>query len=218
MAAKSVSKIRTYLIAGMLVWLPLAASFWVVTTLMQWMDKSLLLIPAAYRPEELLGFHIPGLGVLLTLAILFVTGVVAANLFGRELVKLWERLLFKIPLVRSVYSSVKQLLETMFADNGNSFRKVVLVEFPRPGIWALGFLTGTDQGEAQRMTGHDVVNVYVPTTPNPTGGYFVMIPKCDVKELKMSVDDGLKMLLSMGAVVPDVLLEKAELAPPEIKP
>jgi len=217
MTTKSVSKIRTYLIAGMLVWLPLAASFWVVSTLMKWMDKSLLLVPMAYRPDELLGFHIPGLGVLLTLAIVLVTGMVAANLFGRELVKLWERLVLKIPLVRSVYSSVKQLLETMFADSGNSFRKVVLVEFPRPGVWALGFLTGTDQGEAQRATGHDVVNVYVPTTPNPTGGYFIMLPKDDVKELNMSVDDGLKMLLSMGAVVPDVLIAEAELAPSEAK-
>jgi uncharacterized membrane protein len=218
MTTKSVSKIRTYLIAGMLVWLPLAASFWVVSTLMKWMDKSLLLVPAVYRPDELLGFHIPGLGVLLTLVIVLMTGMVAANLFGRELVKLWERLVLKIPLVRSVYSSVKQLLETMFADSGNSFRKVVLVEFPRPGVWALGFLTGTDQGEAQQMTGHDVVNVYVPTTPNPTGGYFIMLPKDDVKELKMSVDDGLKMLLSMGAVVPNALIKEAELAPSEAKP
>jgi len=185
---------------------------------MQWMDKSLLLIPAAYRPEELLGFHLPGVGVLLTLLIVLITGMIAANLFGRELVKLWERLVLKIPLVRSVYSSVKQLLETMFADSGESFRKVVLVEFPRPGIWALGFLTGSDQGEAQKMTGHDVLNVYVPTTPNPTGGYFVMIPKGDVRELKMSVDDGLKMLLSMGAVVPGALIEEAELARPEAKP
>jgi uncharacterized membrane protein len=202
----------------MLVWLPLAASFWVVSTLMKWMDKSLLVVPAAYRPDELLGFHIPGLGVLLTLLIVLITGMIAANFFGRELVKLWERLVLKIPLVRSVYSSVKQLLETMFADSGESFRKVVLVEFPRPGIWALGFLTGSDQGEAQKMTGHDVLNVYVPTTPNPTGGYFVMIPRDDVKELKMSVDDGLKMLLSMGAVVPDVLIKEAVLAPPEAKP
>ena len=218
MTKKAVSKLRTYLIAGLLVWLPLAASYWVVSLLVKWMDKSLLLIPPAYRPDELLGFHIPGIGVLLTLLIVFITGLVAANLFGRELVKLWERLVLKIPLVRSVYSSVKQVLETMFSDSGDSFRKVVLVEFPRPGIWALGFLTGTDQGEAQRMTGHDVVNVYVPTTPNPTGGYFVMLPKDDVKELDMSVDDGLKMLLSMGALVPDAVLKEAELAPPEAKP
>ena len=218
MAKKPVSKLRTYLIAGLLVWLPLGASFWVVSLLVTWMDKSLLLVPLAYRPDELLGFHIPGIGVLLTLIIVLVTGVIAANLFGRELVRLWERLVLRIPLVRSVYSSVKQLLETMFADSGESFRKVVLVEFPRSGVWALGFLTGTDQGEAQRKTGHDVVNVYVPTTPNPTGGYFIMLPKEDVIELDMSVDDGLKMLLSMGAVVPDAELKEAELAPPEAKP
>lgn len=212
------SKLRGYLFAGLLVWLPLMASFWVVRLLVQWMDNSLLLIPPAYRPEVLLGFSIPGIGVLLTLIIVLMTGMVAANLFGRELVKIWERMVLKIPLVRSVYSSVKQLLETMFADTGESFRKVVVVEFPRPGMWALGFLTGSDRGEAQKSTGRAVVNVYIPTTPNPTGGYFVMVPKEDVKELEMSVDDGLKMLLSMGAVVPDVLNKDVKLAPSEAKP
>ncbi|PUE05107.1 MAG: hypothetical protein C3L24_01925, partial [Candidatus Sedimenticola endophacoides] len=134
-------------------------------------------------------------------ATLLVTGVLAANLFGRSLVALWERLLARIPLVRSVYSGAKQLAETMFSDAGESFRKVLLVEFPRKGVWTLAFLTGTEMGEAQRKTGRQVV--YVPTTPNPTGGYFVMLPREDVVELEMSVDDGLKMLMSMGAVVPD---------------
>jgi len=195
--------IRRYLVAGLLVWLPLVATFYVVRLLVRWMDHSLLLLPRHYRPENLLGFDIPGLGVVLTLVILLFTGLIAANLFGRKLVALWERMLARIPLVRSVYSAVKQLVETMFSDSGDSFRKVLLVEFPRRGLWTLGFLTGTEQGEAQRQTGRDVVNVYIPTTPNPTGGYFVMVPREDVRELEMSVDEGLKMLLSMGAVVPN---------------
>lgn len=194
--------IRRYLVAGLLVWLPLVATVLVVRLLVQWLDHSLLLLPQDYHPENLLGFSIPGLGVVLSLLIVFLTGVVAANLFGRKLVSLWELVLSRIPLVRSVYSAVKQLVETMFADNGQSFRKVLLVEFPRRGVWTLAFLTGTEQGEAQRLTGRDVVNVYIPTTPNPTGGYFVMVPKEDIRELEMSVDEGLKMLLSMGAVVP----------------
>ncbi len=202
-------QLRRYLVAGLLVWLPLGATFFVVRLLVRWMDNSLLLVPQAYRPENLLGFAIPGLGVVLTLVILLFTGLVAANLFGRKLVSLWERVLARIPLVRSVYSAVKQLVETMLSDGGQSFRKVLLVEFPRRGLWTLAFQTGTDQGEAQKKTGRDVINVYIPTTPNPTGGYFVLVPREDVQELDISVDDGLKMLLSMGAVVPDCQKTKA---------
>ncbi len=194
--------LRRYLVAGLLVWLPLGATFFVIRLLVGWMDQSLLLLPARLRPENLLGFHIPGLGVVLSLLILLLTGLVAANLFGRKLVSLWERLLSRIPLVRSVYSAVKQLVETMFSDNGNSFRQVVLVEFPRRGLWTLAFLTSEEQGQVQRATGRDVVSVYIPTTPNPTGGYFVLVPRVDVREIDLSVDDGLKLLLSMGAVNP----------------
>lgn len=194
--------IRRYLVAGLLVWVPLGITLLVVRLLVNWLDGSLLLLPAAYRPENLFGFSIPGLGVVVSVLIVFVTGVLAANLFGRSLVSVWERLLARIPLVRSIYSGAKQLAETMFSEAGQSFRKVLLIEFPRKGLWTLAFQTGTDAGEAQRKTGRDVINVYVPTTPNPTGGYFVMVPREDVIELEMSVDDGLKMLMSMGAVVP----------------
>jgi uncharacterized membrane protein len=197
-----VNLLRRYLVAGLLVWLPLGATFFVIQLLVGWMDQSLLLLPERFRPESLLGFHIPGLGVVLSLLILLLTGLVAANLFGRKLVSLWEQLLSRIPLVRSVYSAVKQLVETMFSDNGNSFRKVVLVEFPRHGLWTLAFLTSDEQGQVQQATGRDVVSVYVPTTPNPTGGYFVLVPREDVREIDLSVDDGLKLLLSMGAVNP----------------
>ncbi|MCP3671141.1 MAG: DUF502 domain-containing protein [Gammaproteobacteria bacterium] len=209
---------RRYLIAGLLIWVPLGITIFVVRLLISWLDGSILLIPEAYRPENLIGYAIPGLGVLLSFMVVIVTGLLAANLFGRKLVKLWEGLLSHVPLVRSVYSGAKQLAETMFSDSGESFRKVLLVEFPRRGLWTLAFLTGTDQGEVQKKTGHDVINVYIPTTPNPTGGYFVMVPKEDVQELDMSVDDGLKMLMSMGAVVPDVFQAASELAPEEPKP
>ncbi|WP_275099625.1 DUF502 domain-containing protein [Sedimenticola hydrogenitrophicus] len=194
--------IRRYLVAGLLVWVPLGITLLVVRLLVHWLDGTLLLIPEAYRPEHLLGFSIPGLGVVVSVLIVFVTGVLAANLFGRSLVSVWERQLARIPLVRSIYSGAKQLAETLFSEAGQSFRKVLLIEFPRRGLWTLAFQTGIDLGEAQRKTGRDVINVYVPTTPNPTGGYFVMVPREDVVELEMSVDDGLKMLMSMGAVVP----------------
>jgi uncharacterized membrane protein len=197
-----VNLLRRYLVAGLLVWLPLGATVFVIRLLVGWMDQSLLLLPQQFRPDNLLGFHIPGLGVALSLLILLLTGLVAANLFGRKLVGLWEQLLSRIPLVRSVYSAVKQLVETMFADNGKSFRKVVLVEFPRRGLWTLAFLTSDEQGEVQQATGEDVVSVYIPTTPNPTGGYFVLVPREDLRELDISVDEGLKLLLSMGAVNP----------------
>ncbi|MBT2971642.1 MAG: DUF502 domain-containing protein [Candidatus Thiodiazotropha sp.] len=209
------SFLRRYLVAGLLVWLPLGATFLVINLLVGWMDNSLLLLPEAYRPDNLFGFHIPGLGVLLSLLILLLTGLVAANLFGRKVVSMWERLLARIPLVRSVYSAVKQMVETMFADKGRSFRKVILVEFPRRGLWTLAFLTSEESGAVQQATGRDVVNVYVPTTPNPTGGYFVLVPKEDIRELDMSVDDGLKMLLSMGAVNP---ADADGLAEAEVKP
>lgn len=193
---------KRYLVAGLLIWLPLGVTLMVVKLLVNWLDGVLLLMPEHYRPDQLLGFHIPGLGVLLSVLVVLLTGVLAANFFGRRLVSLWENLLSRIPFVRSIYSASKQLAETMFSDSSQSFRKVVLVEWPRPGMWTLAFQTGIDVGEAQEKTGRQVVNLYVPTTPNPTGGYFVMAAKEEVVELDMSVDEGLKMLLSMGAVVP----------------
>jgi len=194
---------RRSIIAGLLVWVPLGVTAFVISFLVGVMDKTLVLIPKQYQPETLIGFHIPGLGVVLSILVVFFTGVIIANLFGKQVVALAESLLSRIPLVRSIYAGVKQLMETVFVSGGQSFRKVLLIEYPRNGLWTLAFQTGTDVGEAQRKTGRDVINVYVPTTPNPTSGFFIMIPKDDVVELKMSVDDGLKMLISMGAVVPD---------------
>ena len=193
---------KRYLVAGLLIWLPLGVTLMVVKLLVNWLDGVLLLVPEHYRPDRLLGFHIPGLGVLLSVLVVLLTGVLVANFFGRRLIAAWEKLLSRIPFVRSIYSASKQLAETMFSDSSQSFRKVVLVEWPRKGMWTLAFQTGIDVGEAQEKTGRQVVNLYVPTTPNPTGGYFVMAPREEVLELDMSVDEGLKMLLSMGAVVP----------------
>nr|VFK22981.1 MAG: Uncharacterized membrane protein [Candidatus Kentron sp. MB]VFK26577.1 MAG: Uncharacterized membrane protein [Candidatus Kentron sp. MB]VFK74537.1 MAG: Uncharacterized membrane protein [Candidatus Kentron sp. MB] len=196
------SALRKYLIAGLLVWLPLGVTVLVLKLLVDVMDRTLLLLPAAWRPDQLLGFHIPGLGLLLSLAVVGITGVVVANLLGRRIVAFWESFLARIPLVRSIYLGVKQVVETVFSTNGKSFRKVVLIEYPRRGAWCLAFLTGTGLGEVAAKTGQEVVAVFVPTTPNPTSGFVLLIPVEDVRELDMSVDDGLKLIISMGVAIP----------------
>lgn len=213
-----ITALRRYLIAGLLVWVPLGVTLLVLMWLVDVMDRTLLLLPAAFRPEAWLGFSIPGLGILLTVAVLLLTGVIAANLFGRQLLAAWEALLSRIPLVRSLYSGVKQLMEMLFSPGGQSFRKVLLIEYPRPGLWTLAFQTGVTVGEAQHKTGQAVINVYVPTTPNPTSGFFIMVPQRDVIELDMSVDEGLKMLISMGAIVPPWRPAASPIAPPGLNP
>ncbi|MEE8635078.1 MAG: DUF502 domain-containing protein [Acidiferrobacterales bacterium] len=194
---------RRYLIAGLLVWVPLGITWFVIKFMIDLMDQTLLLLPPDFRPENLLGFRVPGLGVVLTIVILLVTGIVVANLVGRTLVRMGERLLARIPLVRSIYSGVKQVMETMFSDSGKSFRNVVLIEYPRKGIWTLAFLTG-EQGtrESEDKIGSRVSHIFVPTTPNPTSGFFLMVPTDDVLILEMSVDEGLKMIISAGVVLP----------------
>jgi len=193
---------KKYLIAGLLVWAPLGVTILAVKLLVDLMDKILLLIPPGYRPVDLIGYQIPGLGVLMALLIVLGTGMIVANIFGRKLVSLWEQLLAHIPLVRTIYTAVKQIVETVFS-KGDSFRKVLLVEYPRRGLWTLAFQTSIECGEAQRKTKRNVVNVFIPTTPNPTSGFFIMVPTSEVVELDMSVDEGLKMIISGGVVVPD---------------
>lgn len=193
---------KRYLIAGLLVWAPLGITIWVVNFLVTTLDQTLLLVPERLRPETLVGFHIPGLGVLLSFLILFVTGVFAANFFGQRLISVWESVLGRIPFVKSIYSSVKQVSDTLLSDQGTAFRKALLVEFPRPGCWTIGFLTGTPADTVVDHLSDKHLSVYVPTTPNPTGGYFVMVPKDSVRELDMSVDDALKYIISMGVVAP----------------
>jgi uncharacterized membrane protein len=194
--------LRRYLMAGLLVWVPLGVTLLIVTFLVDLMDQTLRLLPDSIQPENLLGFRIPGLGAVLTAVIVFVTGMLVTNLFGMQLFNIGERILQRIPLVRSIYASVKQVTESMFS-SGKSFRKVVLVEYPRKGMWSLAFQTGTGAEEVRDKTGRDVTNVFIPTTPNPTSGFFLMVPREEVIELDMSVDDGLKMLLSVGVVVPE---------------
>jgi len=196
------SPLRRYLVAGLLVWVPVGVTLLIIKFLVDLVDQTLLLLPAGLRPENLLGFRIPGLGLVLTAVVVLVTGMVVTNLFGRQLVRLGEKLLARIPVVRSIYGSVKQLTETLFTGSDKSFRKVVLVEYPRRDAWSLAFVTGDSAGEIRTKTGRRVVNVFVPTTPNPTSGFFIMVPSEDVIELDLSVDDGLKMLLSVGVVQP----------------
>jgi len=193
---------RKYLIAGLLVWMPLGITFLVVRAIVDFLDRSLLLIPEAYRPDSLLGFHVPGIGVVLSVILVLATGMIVANLLGKRIVAAWESLLARIPVVRNLYAGVKQILEAMLSTNGESFRKVLLIEYPRKGVWSFGFKTSDDLGEVQDKTGEHVVSVFIPTTPNPTSGFVLLVPESDVIELDMSVEDGLKMIISMGVVVP----------------
>ncbi|MAG01476.1 MAG: hypothetical protein CL388_09800 [Acidiferrobacteraceae bacterium] len=193
---------KRYLVAGLLVWLPLVVTIFAIRFLVNLMDRTLLLLPTAYQPETLFGFNIPGLGMLLALLVVFLTGIVVANFFGRQLVRLWEQMLARIPLVRSIYSAVKQIVETLFSGQGKSFRKVVMVEWPRRDMWTLAFVTGDAFADFEKSLGKSLVHLYVPTTPNPTSGFFVMVPREDVRELEISVDEGLKMILTTGVVTP----------------
>ena len=195
--------LRRYLIAGLLVWLPVVATVLILKFLIDVVDNTLLLLPAMAQPETLIGFRIPGLGFLLSGVVLLVTGMVVTNLLGSSMVRLWEGLLARIPVVRAIYSASKQLTETLFSGSGKSFRKVVLVRYPHPGMWTLAFLTGDGMAEANRKTGRDLVNIFVPTTPNPTSGFFLMVAREDMIELDMPVDVGIKLILSAGAVAPE---------------
>lgn len=193
---------KKYFITGLLVLVPLFITIWVVTTLIQTMDQSLQLLPQAWQPKNVFGFNVPGLGALLTLVIIFVTGLIATNIFGQQLIALWENLLSRVPFVKTIYSSVKQVSDTLFSDSGNAFRKALLIQYPRQDTWTIAFLTGSPGGDVSNYLIGDYVSVYVPTTPNPTSGFFLMLPTVDVIELDMSVDEALKYIISMGTVTP----------------
>ena len=195
---------KKYFITGLLVLVPVVITFWVLSSLIQTMDQSLLLLPEQWRPQQLFGFSMVGLGAILTVVTIFVTGVIATNIFGQQLILLWEAMLSRVPVVKSIYASVKQVSDTIFSDSGNAFRKALLIEFPRKGSWTIAFLTGEPGGDVSNHLQGDYVSVFVPTTPNPTGGYFLMIEKKEVMELDMSVDQALKYIISMGTVVPEI--------------
>jgi len=194
--------LRKWLLAGLLVIVPIAITVAVLQWIIGTLDQTLLILPEAWRPDKLIGVRIPGFGVLLTLGILLLVGAVVSNFLGKKLVSWGDTLVSRIPVVRSIYSSVKQVSDTLFSPSGNAFRTAVLVQWPRPEVWTIGFVTGTPGGDVTNYLVGDYLSVYVPTTPNPTGGYFVMLRKSDCVELKMSVDEALKYVISMGVVVP----------------
>ena len=202
--------LRRYLVAGILVWAPLAVTYWLLKFAVGLMDRTLKWIPAQYQPGVLLQqlfqtaepIHIPGLGVILALVVLLLTGVLAANFVGRAFVGGWESLMDRIPVVRSIYSAAKNFAEMVFSDSSQSFKNVLLIEYPRKGLYSLAFQTSSNLGEVQGRTGEDVVCCFVPTTPNPTSGFIIIVPKKDVTVLDMEVDEALKMIISLGVVVP----------------
>jgi len=194
--------IKRYFITGLLIWVPLAITAWVLSLIASVADQSLRLLPVSVRPYDLLGFDIPGAGIVLTLFIILATGLLAANFIGQRLVGWWEKLLARIPVVNSIYNSVKQVSDTLFSSSGNAFRKALLIQYPREGSWTIAFLTGKPGGDVANHLKEDYVSVYVPTTPNPTSGFFLMLPQNDVIELDMAVDEALKYIISMGVVAP----------------
>ena len=195
-------RLRRYIVAGILVWLPIGVTIFLVRILIGLLDRTMVLIPQKYQPEEFLGFAIPGLGIVLTIVLLLITGVLAANIVGRSMVGLWESMLERIPVVRSVYSAAKNFAEIVFSESSQSFKKVLLIEYPRKGLYSLAFQTSSELGEVQGRTGGEVICTFVPTTPNPTSGFIIIVPRKDVIELDMEVDEALKMIISLGVVVP----------------
>ena len=196
-------KLRTIIVAGLLVWIPLGLTIFVIKLLIDLLGQTYLLIPPALRPENLIGTEIPGIGVIVAIIVVLLTGLVTANYFGKSIVKAWDAFLDRIPLILSIYSPLKKFSELVLSDQTQSFSKVLLIEYPRKGIYSLCFQTSKELGEVQNQAGEEMGCVYIPTTPNPTSGYIVLVPQNEVKELKMSVEDALKMIISLGVVVPD---------------
>lgn len=198
--------IRRWLVAGMLVVVPIAITWWVLSWAVNTLDQTLNVLPPEWRPEAWIGFYVPGLGVLAVFVLLLLVGAIASNYFGSKIVDAWDRLLNRIPIVRSVYSSVKQVSDTLFSDNSTAFREAVLVEWPRTGMWTVAFVTGSPSADINAQIGEGFVSLYVPTTPNPSSGYFVVAAKSDCRPLQMTVDQALKYVISMGVVPPPVVL------------
>lgn len=194
---------RRYFISGLLVWLPIWVTILVIKFMIDILSNTLSMLPVRYQPDALIGFHVPGIGMIITLAVIFLTGVIAANFVGRRFVDLWDAAVGRIPLVRSVYSGVKKVAETLFTPGGQSFRKVFLIEYPREGCWTIAFQTGDSVNEITSATKEEeMISLYVPTTPNPTSGFLLMLPREKVIELSMSVDQALKFVISLGVVQP----------------
>ena len=210
-SGKIAKALKKYLITGVLVWLPIAVTIWAMSYIISAADKLINLLPESWQPQHFWGFNIPGLGIVAATVVLFVTGVFAANVLGRRILGAWDSLLGRIPVVKSIYSSVKKVSESLLSDSSRSFKTPVLVPFPQPGIWTIAFVSGhiPDKLKGSLPQDDDYISVYVPTTPNPTGGYYIMVKKSDVRELDMSVDQALKYVISLGMVMPDDLPVKA---------
>lgn len=211
MTKDRMAALRKWLLSGLLVLVPLIITLWVLDWVVSTLDQTLRILPGAWQPDQLFGFHVPGLGVIFALVVVLSIGALASNIIGNRLVNWWHALLHRIPVVRSIYSGVKQISDTLFSEKGNAFRKAVLVQWPHAGMWTIGFQTGTPGGEVlQHLQArpdasgeHDpFLSVFVPTTPNPTGGYFVMVRQRDCVELQMTVDEALTYIVSMGVIVP----------------
>lgn len=198
--------LKRYFLTGLLIWVPVVITAWVLTVFVGTMDQTLRLLPPTIHPKNLFGFEIPGAGVVLTVGVILLTGVVTANMIGQRLVKWWEFVLARIPVVSSVYKSVKQVSDTLFSSDGNAFRKALLVQYPRQGCWTIAFQTGAPASEVAAHLPTEHISVYIPTTPNPTSGFFLMMPANEVIELDMSVDEALKYIISMGVVAPVTLV------------
>jgi len=193
--------LKRYLITGLVIWVPLVITLWVLNLLVGTMDQTLLLLPHELRTESWLGVHIPGLGVILTVLVVFVTGVLAANIIGQRLVRFWERVLARIPVVNSIYTGVKQVSDTLFSGTGHAFRKVLLVRYPHPQAWALAFQTNVP-ADVERQLDGDYVAVFIPTTPSPVNGFYFYVRRDETIEIDMTVDSALKTIISMGVVAP----------------
>lgn len=193
---------KKYFITGLLIWVPLGITLWVLALIVRSMDQTLTLLPHAVQPEQLIGFYLPGLGMVLTLLVIFFTGLVTTNIIGQKLVRFWESVLARIPIVKSLYYAVKQVSDTLFSHNGEAFRKVLLVRYPHPQAWAIAFQTGSPARDVADMLPDEYVGVFIPTAPSPVNGFFFFVRKQDVMEINMSIDDALKYIVSMGVVVP----------------
>jgi uncharacterized membrane protein len=213
-------KIRNYMIGGLLIWIPIMITVWVVRFLSGILDNSLVLLPPSWRPEAIVGTYVPGVGIILSLLLLFFTGVLVKNLFGGQMVAGLESLVRRIPVVGAVYAGAKTFSETVLTDKGTSFKQVLIVEFPRKGAWSIGFLTAEDLEEVRARTGEDMISVFVPTTPNPTTGFIIVVKRSEVVFLDMSVDEAFKMILTLGVVAPKWRNNPADahLAPQQVEP
>jgi len=201
-----IAYLRNYFISGLLIWLPIIVTLLVLKFLVDLLSRSLELLPHRYQPDVLLGFHIPGIGVIITILVILLTGVFAANFIGRRLLGFGDALMERIPLVRTIYTGVKQVTQTLFKPGGQSFRKVLLVEYPCPGVWSIAFQTGSVSRDIENsINGEPMVSYFIPTTPNPTSGFLMMAPRSKVKELDMGVDQALKFVISLGVVQPTVM-------------